>query len=128
MKIKSKEDTQHYWGPYASKEARRERFLRLYDLYLNEGLTLQQIADQEGISKQRVHQVLVHEAKEPELAEIKKRADIVQRNSWRVKEIENLLTAGNSCAQVAKILNISVNTVKRVSAKFNKRLKCEAVS
>ena len=128
MLIKSKEDVQKYWGPYASKEARRDRFLRLYELYLDKGLTLQQIADQEGISKQRVHQILVHEAKEPELAEIKKRADIAQRNSWRTKEIENLLATGNSCSQVAELLNISVNTVKRVSARFNKRLKCEAVS
>jgi len=55
MKIKSKEDVKTYWGQYASKEARRERFERIYTLYIQEGYSLQQIADRFAISKQRVH-------------------------------------------------------------------------
>jgi FixJ family two-component response regulator len=38
------------------------------------------------------------------------------------------LIAGNSCTQVAKLLDISVDAVKRVSAKRNKRLKAQTVS
>jgi predicted DNA-binding protein YlxM (UPF0122 family) len=87
MKIKSAEDIKIYWGQYASKEARRERFERIYTLYIQEGLSLQQIADQFGISKQRVHQILLKESKEPELLAVKKRADMVERNTWRTKEM-----------------------------------------
>jgi transposase len=123
MQTKSKEDVQTYWGQYASKEARKERFERIYTLYIQEGFSLQQIADQFGISKQRVHQILLKESKEPELLAVKKRADMLERNTWRVKEIENLLEAGNSCRQVATILCISINIVKRTSARLNKQKK-----
>jgi DNA-binding NarL/FixJ family response regulator len=48
-----------------------------------------------------------------------------RQNSWRTREIENLLATGSSCPQIAKLLNISVDAVKRVSAKRTKRLKVE---
>ena len=38
-------------------ESRRERFLRFYEFYCD-GLTYQQIADKEGITRERVRQVL----------------------------------------------------------------------
>jgi transposase len=41
-------------------------------------------------------------------------------NTWRAKEICNLLDAGNSCRQVSEILDISISAVKRVSAKHRK--------
>lgn len=123
MKIKTKEDCQQYWGQYASKEARLERFERIYTLYIHEGLSLQQIADQFDISKQRVHQILLKEAKEPELMAIKKRADMVERNTWRTKEIEYQLEQGLSCSKIASLLDVSVHVVKRVSARYRKAKK-----
>jgi transposase len=123
MQTKSKEDVQTYWGQYASKEARKERFERIYTLYIQEGFSLQQIADQFGISKQRVHQILLKESKEPELLAVKKRADMLERNTWRVKEIEYQIEQGLSCPKIAALLGISVNVVKRVSARLNKQKK-----
>ena len=120
MQIQSKEDVQTYWGQYASKEARKERFERIYTLYIQEGFSLQQIADQFGISKQRVHQILLKESKEPELLAVKKRADMLERNTWRTKEIEYQLEQGLSCTKIAALLGISVNVVKRVSARYRK--------
>jgi len=125
MKVKAKEDLQTYWGQYASREARRERFERIYTLYIQEGLSLQEIADQFGISKQRVHQILMKESKEPEMLEIKKRADMRERNTWRSKEIEFQLEQGLSCSKVATLLGISINVVKRVSARYRKSKQAE---
>ncbi len=78
------------------------------------------IADEFKISKQRVHQILMKEAKEPEMLAVKKRADMVERNTWRTKEIIYQLEQGLSCPKIAKLLDISVNVVKRVSAIHNK--------
>lgn len=125
MQIKSKEDVQTYWGQYASKEARKERFERIYTLYIQEGFSLQQIADQFGISKQRVHQILLKESKEPELLAVKKRADMLERNTWRTKEIEYQLEQGLSCPKIAALLGISINVVKRVSARYRKAKEAE---
>jgi len=126
MQTKSKEDVQTYWGQYASKEARKERFERIYTLYIQEGFSLQQIADQFGISKQRVHQILLKESNEPELLAVKKRADMLERNTWRTKEIEYQLAQGLSCSKIAALLGISVNIVKRVSAQYRKT-KCAEI-
>jgi transposase len=120
MQIKSKEDCSKYWGQYASKEARLERFERIYTLYIHEGLSLQQIAERFAISKQRVHQILLKEANEPELMAIKKRADMVERNTWRTKEIEYQIEQGLSCSKIANLLDVSINVVKRVSAQYRK--------
>lgn len=123
MKITSIEDTSKYWGQYATKEARLQRFERIYTLYIQEGLSLQQIADKFEISKQRVHQILLKEANEPELLAIKKRADMLERNTWRSKEIEYQIDQGLSCTKIAAMLGISVNVVKRVSARYRKSKK-----
>jgi transposase len=123
MKITSIEDTSKYWGQYATKEARLQRFERIYTLYIQEGLSLQQIADKFEISKQRVHQILLKEANEPELLAIKKRADMLERNTWRSKEIEYQIDQGLSCTKIAALLGISVNVVKRVSARYRKSKK-----
>lgn len=125
MKIKSQEDVAVYWGQYASKEQRQERFERIYTLYIQEGWTLQQIADEFSISKQRVHQILLKESKEPELLAIKKRADMRERNTWRTKEIIYQLEQGLSCSKIANLLNVSINVVKRVSASYNKTKPCK---
>jgi len=102
-----------------------ERFERIYTLYIQEGLSLQQIADQFGISKQRVHQILLKESNEPELLAIKRRADIVERNTWRTKEIEYQIEQGLSCSKIAALLDISVNVVKRVSARYRRAKQTE---
>ena len=120
MKVKSKEDCVAIWGDFASKEARRNRFEQIYTLYVHEGLSLQQIAEKLNISRQRVHQLLSQGANDEELKEIKKRADILQRNTWRTKEIEHQLSTGLTCPEVARLLGISLNVVKRVSARYNK--------
>lgn len=125
MQIKSKEDVQTYWGQYASKEARQERFKRIYTLYIQEGFSLQQIADQFGISKQRVHQILLKESKDPELLAVKKRADMLERNTWRTKEIEYQIEQGLSCTKIAALLGVSVNVVKRISARYRKAKEAE---
>jgi DNA-binding CsgD family transcriptional regulator len=105
-------------------ESRRERFLRFYELYCD-GLTYQQIADKEGITRERVRQVLHKGATTEEFKELKRLIDVRRDNSWRTKEVENLLATGSSCPQIAKLLNISVDAVKRISAKRTKRLKVE---
>ena len=102
-----------------------ERFERIYTLYIQDGLSLQQIADQFGISKQRVHQILLKEANEPELLAIKRRADLVEKNTWRTKEIEYQIEQGLSCSKIAAMLDISVNVVKRVSARYRKAKRSE---
>jgi len=126
MQIQSKEDVQTYWGQYARKDARNVRFERIYTLYIQEGFSLRQIADQFGISKQRVHQILLKESNEPELLAVKKRADMLERNTWRTKEIEYQLEQGLSCSKIAALLGISVNIVKRVSAQYRKT-KCAEI-
>jgi len=103
-------------------ETRRERFLRFYELYCD-GLTYQQIADREGITRERVRQVLHKGATTEEFKELKRLIDMRRDNSWRTKEVENLLDQGSSCPQIAKLLNISIDSVKRISAKRTKRLK-----
>ena len=105
-------------------ESRRERFLRLYELYCD-GLTYEQIGQREGITRERVRQILHKGSTTEEFKKLKEMIDNRRSNTWKNKEIENLLSVGNSCSQVAKILNISVDAVKRVSAKRNKRLRAE---
>jgi len=54
------------------------------------------------------------------LLAVKKRADMVERNTWRTKEIIYQLEQGLSCSKIANLLGISVNVVKRVSSRYNK--------
>ena len=108
-------------------DSRRERFLRLYELYCD-GLTYEQIGQLEEITRERVRQILHKGCTTEEFKKLKAMIDDRRSNTWRNKEIENLLIAGNSCTQVAKLLDISVDAVKRVSAKRNKRLKAQTVS
>ena len=106
---------------------RQERFLRLYELYCD-GLTYEQIGQQEGITRERVRQILHKGCTTEEFKKLKEMIDNRRSNTWRNKEIEHLLSVGNSCPQIAKLLGISVDAVKRVSAKRSKRLKAETVS
>lgn len=103
-------------------QSRRERFLRFYELYCD-GLSYQQIADKEGITRERVRQILHKGATTEEFKKLKELIDTRRQNSWRTKEVENLLETGSSCPQIARLLNISVDAVKRISAKRTKRLK-----
>jgi DNA-directed RNA polymerase sigma subunit (sigma70/sigma32) len=68
MKIKSKEDMPDLLGTVRKQGGSTGSVLNAFThLYIQEGFSLQQIADQFGISKQRVHQILLKESKEPEL-------------------------------------------------------------
>jgi len=108
-------------------QERRDRFLRFYELY-SDGLTYEQIGQREGVTRERVRQVLHKGCTTEEFKKLKEMIDNRRSNTWRNKEIENLLMLGNSCTQIAKVLGVSVDAVKRVSAKRNKRLKAQTVS
>ena len=108
-------------------DSRRERFLRLYELYCD-GLTYEQIGQREGITRERVRQILHKGCTTEEFKKLKEMIDNRRSNTWRNKEIEHLLSVDNSCPQIAKLLGISVDAVKRVSAKRSKCLKAKTVS
>lgn len=99
---------------------RRERFQRLYEGYM-EGKSYRDLGASFGLSPERVRQVLKDCASESEMRKLRERIDNRCMNTWRAKEVCHLLEAGNSCSAVAKILNISVDAVKRVSAKRRKK-------
>jgi transposase len=106
---------------------RRERFQRLYEGYM-EGKSYRELGSLFGISAERVRQVLHACATEAELRILRERIDNRCMNTWRAKEVCCLLDTGSSCRAVAKLLNISVDAVKRISAKRRKLLKVERVS
>jgi len=108
-------------------DSRRDRFLRFYELYCD-GLTYEEIGQREGITRERVRQVLHKGCTTEEFKKLKEMIDNRRSNTWRTKEVENLLATGSSCPQIAKLLNISVDSVKRISAKRTKRLKAQSVS
>lgn len=111
-------------------DTRRERFLKFYELYCD-GLTYQQIAEREGITRERVRQVLHKGSTTEEFKKLKELIDARRQNLWRTKEVENLLEAGSSCPKIAAFLGISVHAVKRISSKRTKRLKnnlCSSVT
>jgi len=99
---------------------RRERFQRLYEGYM-EGKSYRELGSLFGLSAERVRQVLKACASETEMRNLRERIDNRCMNTWRAKEVCHLLDAGNSCSAVAKLLNISVDAVKRVSSKRRKR-------
>lgn len=100
-------------------QERRERFEAMYDMYLA-GYSYRQIALQFSISAERIRQIL-HSCATPEQRialhdEISKRRE----TSRQSKEIQYLLEAGNTCKSVAEILDVSIDVVKRVSARYRK--------
>ena len=99
---------------------RRERFQQLYEGYM-EGKSYRDLGALFGLSAERVRQVLKACANESEMRNLRERIDNRCMNTWRAKEVCHLLDAGNSCSTVAKLLNISVDAVKRVSSKRKKQ-------
>jgi DNA invertase Pin-like site-specific DNA recombinase len=99
---------------------RRERFQQLYEGYM-EGKSYRDLGALFGLSAERVRQVLKACATESEMRTLRERIDNRCMNTWRAKEVCHLLDAGNSCSAVAKLLNISVDAVKRVSSKRKKQ-------
>ena len=99
---------------------RRERFQQLYEGYM-EGKSYRDLGALFGLSAERVRQVLKACATESEMRTLRERIDNRCMNTWRAKEVCHLLDAGNSCSTVAKLLNISVDAVKRVSSKRKKQ-------
>lgn len=102
-----------------SSEQRRERFCRIYELYLD-GLSLRDIGIKLGISYERVRQILKSCSTSDEYKVIKAAADRRRSRTWQTTEALSLLNAGNSCSKVSKILGISVSSIKRLSAQYNK--------
>ncbi len=102
-----------------SAEQRRERFCKIYDLYLD-GLSLRDIGNELGMSYERIRQILKSCSTSDEYKVIKAAADRRRSRTWQTTEALNLLNAGNSCSKVSKILGISVSSIKRLSAQYNK--------
>jgi len=103
-------------------DQRRTRFCQIYELYLD-GLSLREISAQYGISYERVRQILKKGSTSEEYKIIKAAADRRRSRTWQTTEAINLLNAGNSCSKVSQILGISISSIKRLSAQYNKSRK-----
>jgi transposase len=101
------------------QEARRNRFLEIYERYLD-GKSLRDIASEFKISYERVRQILKQGSTKEEFKKIREIANQRRLRTWETTEVTALLENGYSCSKVAKILNISLSSVKRVSAQYNK--------
>lgn len=100
-------------------QQRQDRFKKIYELYL-EGKSLRAISMIIGISHERVRQILTTRSNSFEYIKIREAIDARKSKTWQTSEIITLLNVGNSCSAVAKILNISVSAVKRISSRYNK--------
>ena len=98
---------------------RGDRFQRLYELYM-EGKSYRELGALFDISAERVRQILHSGVNDTQLKELRRRIDNRCMNTWRAKEVCNLLDAGNNCRQVSEILKISLSAVKRVSARHKR--------
>lgn len=98
---------------------REYRFQQLYELYM-EGKSYRELGALFDISAERVRQILHSGVNDTQLKELRRRIDNRCMNTWRAKEVCNLLDAGNSCRKVSEILNISLSAVKRVSARHKR--------
>ena len=98
---------------------RETRFQQLYELYM-EGKSYRELGTLFKISAERVRQILHSGVNDKQLKELRRRIDNRCMNTWRSREVCNLLDAGNNCRQVSEILNISISAVKRVSARHKK--------
>lgn len=104
----------------ADPAERRQQFLELYELYLD-GLTLRQIGARYNVSRECVRQVFKKYATQEEFKTLQELADKRRARTWQTTEAIALLEAGNTCSKVAKLLNISLSAVKRLSAQYNKQ-------
>jgi transposase len=98
---------------------REHRFQQMYEMYM-EGKSYRELGAIFNLSAERVRQVLHSGVSDSQLKELRRRIDNRCMNTWRAKEVCNLLDAGNNCRQVSEILNISISAVKRVSARHKK--------
>ena len=103
-----------------SAEERRRRFCQIYDLYLD-GLSLRDIGAQTGLSYERIRQILKRGSTTEEYKKIKAAADRRRSRTWQTTEAIQLLNTGHSCSQVSKILGVSISSIKRLSAQYNKQ-------
>lgn len=100
-----------------TSEQGQDRFATMYEMYLD-GYSYEKIGKKFGISRERVRQILKKKSTPDEYEAIRQRILSRRVNTWQVKEIANLIQAGNTCRQVADVLGCSVDCVKRVSRKY----------
>ena len=101
-----------------------ERQKEFYDLYYNEDLSLAEIAENYGISRQGVRDVIVRA--EATMDEIEEKTHIIRRFNQNRKEIasiieaaDRLLTAVNERSYNDSMLDEIANTIKEKAAKLN---------
>lgn len=102
-----------------SAAEREHRFQQLYEMYMA-GKSYRELGALFNISAERVRQILRSGVNDTQLKELRRRIENRCMNTWRAKEVCNLLDAGNNCRQISEILNISMSAVKRVSARHKK--------
>ena len=101
-----------------------ERQKEFYDLYYNEDLSLSEIAENYGISRQGVRDVIVRA--EAAMDEIEEKTHIIRRFNQNRKEIagiveaaDRLLNAVNERSYDDRMLDEIANTIKEKAAKLN---------
>lgn len=101
-----------------------ERQKEFYDLYYNEDLSLAEIAENYGISRQGVRDVIVRA--EAAMEDIEEKTHIIRRFNQNKKEIAGIIEAADRLLKVVDersyndfILDDIARTIKEKAAKLN---------
>jgi hypothetical protein len=106
---------------HLSSTQRRERFEKIYKLYL-EGYSYRALGRQFGISAERISQILRQIATPEELKILDEAILSRCTPSYIFTKIDEMLEAGAQHKVIAESLKVSIDTVKKASARRNRRL------